>query len=60
MTGQNTLHFITILLCGLVAGLLYSYSCSVNSGLKTFADNEFIKAMQAINIAIQNYIHIHH
>jgi uncharacterized membrane protein len=56
MTIQNTFQFLTALLCGLIAGLLYSYSCSVNLGLRTLADNEYIKTMQAINIAIQNPI----
>lgn len=54
MTIQYISSFITTLLSGLIAGLLYSYSCSVNLGLKTLADEEYIKAMQAINIAIQN------
>lgn len=51
---QNTILFITILLSGLVAGLLYSYSCSVNIGLNKLSDAEYLKAMQSINIAIQN------
>jgi len=46
--------FITILLSGLVAGLLYSYSCSVNIGLRALPDAEYLKAMQSINLAIQN------
>ena len=54
MAIQNIFHFLTILFCGLIAGLLYSYSCSVNLGLKTLADNEYVKAMQGINMAIQN------
>ena len=48
--------FTTILFSGLIAGLLYSYSCSVNVGLKTLSNTEYIKAMQSINIAIQNPI----
>ena len=51
---MKVLLFTTILFSGLVAGLLYAYSCSVNIGLKTLPDAEYIKAMQAINIAIQN------
>lgn len=51
---QNTILFITTLFSGLVAGLLYSYSCSVNIGLKALPDAEYLKAMQSINIAIQN------
>jgi uncharacterized membrane protein len=46
--------FTTILFSGLVAGLLYSYSTSVNPGLKALPDNEYIRAMQSINTAIQN------
>jgi len=46
--------FTTILLSGLVAGLLYSYSCSVNIGLRALPDAEYLKAMQSINLAIQN------
>lgn len=33
---------------------MYSYSCSVNNGLKALSDEEYIKAMQSINTAIQN------
>ncbi len=46
--------FTTILFSGLVAGLMYSYSCSINIGLKELSNTEYIKAMQSINIAIQN------
>jgi len=53
---MKVLLFTTILLSGLVAGLLYAYSCSVNPGLKTLSDSEYVKAMQAINLAIQNPI----
>jgi uncharacterized membrane protein len=51
---QNILNFLSLFLSGLIAGLLFSYSCSVNLGLKSLADKEYIKAMQSINIAIQN------
>ncbi|MEO6548069.1 MAG: anthrone oxygenase family protein [Ferruginibacter sp.] len=51
---MKVLLFTTALLSGLVAGLLYAYSCSVNIGLKTLTNTEYIKAMQSINIAIQN------
>src|SRR6187402_1372785 len=54
MTTQNFFHFIAVLGSGLMAGLFYSYSCSVNPGLKALADQEYIKAMQSINSAIQN------
>lgn len=46
--------FITILFSGLVAGLLFGYSCSVNIGLNKLTDAEYLKAMQSINTAIQN------
>lgn len=51
---MKLIPFATVLLSGLVAGLFYSYSCSVNPGLRALSDSEYIKAMQAINIAIQN------
>jgi uncharacterized membrane protein len=51
---QNIIVFLTILFSGLMAGLLYSYSCSVNPGLKALPDKEYLSAMQSINRAIQN------
>lgn len=39
---------------GLVAGLFYAYSCSVNPGLGALGDKEYLAAMQSINLAIQN------
>lgn len=51
---QTFISFITVLFSGLVAGLLYSYSCSVNPGLKALPDKEYLGAMQSINRAIQN------
>ncbi len=51
---QNIAIFLTILFSGLVAGLFYAYSCSVNPGLKALGDTEYIRAMQSINRAIQN------
>jgi len=38
----------------LIAGLFYSYSCSVNIGLGRLSDNEYLRAMQSINKAILN------
>ena len=46
--------FTTVLFSGLIAGLFYSYSCSVNPGLKLLSNSEYVKAMQSINSAIQN------
>lgn len=38
----------------LIAGLFYSYSCSVNIGLGRLSDQEYLTAMQSINRAILN------
>ncbi len=51
---QTIVNFLSLFFGGLIAGLLFSYSCSVNPGLKSLADSEYLKAMQAINTAIQN------
>ena len=51
---MKVLLFLTILFSGLVAGLMYAYSCSVNTGLKNLPDPSYLKAMQSINLAIQN------
>lgn len=51
---MKMLQFTTVLLSGLVAGLFYSYSCSVNPGLKALSDIDYLKSMQSINSAIQN------
>lgn len=45
---------ISTLMLALIAGLFYSYSCSVNPGLKQLGDSEYIAAMQSINRAILN------
>jgi uncharacterized membrane protein len=39
---------------GLIAGLLYSYACSVMLGLSRVDDRTFVHAMQRINVAILN------
>ncbi|MFA6151890.1 MAG: DUF1772 domain-containing protein [Chitinophagaceae bacterium] len=54
LSFQNITIFLTILFSGLVAGLFYAYSCSVNPGLNALNDVEYLKAMQSINGAIQN------
>lgn len=46
--------FLTTFLMSLIAGLFYSYSCSVNPGLAKLSDSEYIKAMKSINRAILN------
>lgn len=48
------LLFTTVLFSGLVAGLFYSYSCSVNPGLRALSDSGYLHAMQSINFSIQN------
>ena len=53
-TFSSITLFSTLLFSGLIAGLLYSYSCSVNIGLKALPDDAYVKAMQSINRAIQN------
>ena len=45
---------VTGLLSALISGLFYSYSCSVNPGLKRLQDIEYLRAMQSINRAILN------
>lgn len=54
MTFTNILLAITTFCTALMAGLFYSYSCSVMLGLRTLTDVQFIESMQAINKAIQN------
>ncbi len=53
-TMIDLILIITALLLALIAGLFYSYSCSVNPGLKQLGDSEYIGAMQSINRAILN------
>lgn len=48
------LLFSSVLLSGLIAGLFYAYSCSVNPGLGRLSDREYLRAMQSINRAILN------
>jgi uncharacterized membrane protein len=45
---------ISTLMLALIAGLFYSYSCSVNPGLKQLDDSGYLAAMQSINRAIIN------
>ncbi|MEO5997585.1 MAG: anthrone oxygenase family protein [Chitinophagaceae bacterium] len=54
MIMANIILLITTTSTGLIAGLLYSYSCSVNLGLGRLTDTEYVSAMQSINRAIQN------
>jgi uncharacterized membrane protein len=49
-----TILIVTTLTTALIAGLFYSYSCSVNPGLSRLPDKEYLSAMQSINKAILN------
>ena len=51
---QQILLIITATTTGLIAGLLYAYSCSVNAGLGKLSNEGYIAAMQSINREIQN------
>ncbi|WP_153799564.1 anthrone oxygenase family protein [Foetidibacter luteolus] len=50
----NVTLLSNVILSGLVAGLFYAYSCSVNIGLGNLPDAEYLRAMQSINRAILN------
>jgi uncharacterized membrane protein len=54
MTTYNLIQILTVLLTGLLAGLLYGYDCSVIDGLGNLSDKEYLNAFQSINKAIQN------
>lgn len=54
MTISNISLAAATLCTGLMAGLFFSFSCSVMPALKRVPDKEFIAAMQSINRAIQN------
>lgn len=47
-------QFTSVVLAGLVAGLLYGYDCSVTKGLGQLENEAYLKAFQSINKAIQN------
>lgn len=51
---KDLIFLLTALCTALISGLFYAYSCSVNIGLGQLRDNEYLRAMQAINSAIQN------
>ncbi|MGQ2984949.1 anthrone oxygenase family protein [Flavobacterium sp.] len=54
MSFANITLFLAALCTALMAGLFYSYSCSVNPGLAKLPDSQYLSAMQHINSAIQN------
>jgi len=51
---STTILVLTATATGLISGLFYSYSCSVNPGLGNLPDANYIAAMQSINKAIIN------
>ena len=48
------LLIITTLLCGLSAGLVFTFALIVMPGIKSFPDKEFIQAFQKMDFIIQN------
>lgn len=54
MNFNSIILTVAIVCTALIAGLYYSYSCSVNPGLSRLNDLEYLKAMQEINRAILN------
>jgi uncharacterized membrane protein len=56
MTLPNLVLIVTATATGLIAGLFYAYSCSVNLGLGSLPDKVYLMAMQSINNAILNPI----
>ncbi|MEO5674391.1 MAG: anthrone oxygenase family protein [Chitinophagales bacterium] len=54
MTTYHLIQVVTVVLTGLIAGLLYGYDCSVIRGLGHLPDKEYLKAFQSINRAIVN------
>lgn len=54
MTFANIVLLITAFTTALIAGLFYSYSCSVNPGLGKLPDAGYLAAMQSINREILN------
>lgn len=45
---------LTVTMAGLMAGLFYAWSCSINLGLIRLNDETYLTAMQHTNRAIQN------
>lgn len=56
MSTADIILLFTAIVSGLIAGLLYSYACSVNLGLGKLPDKEYLGAMQSINKEIVNPI----
>jgi uncharacterized membrane protein len=51
---EQTLLIITGTLTALLAGVFFGFAVAVNGGLHRLQDGEYIRAMQAINVVIQN------
>lgn len=51
---EQTLLIITTVFVTLLAGIFLAYAISVNGALHKLADREYIRAMQQVNIVIQN------
>lgn len=51
---KNLLILLSLVSVGLMAGLFFSWSVSVMTGLRKLPDREFLSSMQAMNRAIQN------
>ena len=54
MLTYKIVRVVACLATGLITGLFYAYSCSVNNGLGRLSDTEYMRAMQSINRAILN------
>lgn len=54
MTTLVIVQLVTVLITGLIAGLFYGYSCSVNGCLGNLSDEKYLEAFQSINRVIQN------
>ena len=54
MTFANIALLASAFTTALIAGLFYSYSCSVNPGLGKLTDANYLSAMQSINREILN------
>jgi len=54
MTFANIALLAAAFTTALIAGLFYSYSCSVNPGLGKLSDANYLSAMQSINREILN------
>jgi uncharacterized membrane protein len=54
MTTYTIIQIAAVAVAGLIAGLFYSYDCSVVGGLGKLGDKEYLLAFQSINRVILN------